>query len=364
MTDKNHIIFINITSLTQHIKKLKTIASSTISTKEMSEILNIIEKYLKREMRRRNLLTQPPSLLGYSEFHEWNKDSFQDIIHDCYEYAILTPTRCEALKAQISFNKNIDGLVYSNISNFLRDRQRAHDPKGYNIFKNIEAVLQDLSRSGEVSLDHLRDNKKIRNETICTLVPPSSRLSLPDVWLIKQKISDHKKFGEISKNAVKLGDKGQKSIAMLIQNLRESGINAFQVQNFVDILKDVFRNVDKEISISDIEQDPESDDSKKLVPADILKLSISNHSKIELNMDIENRYNNLKDGIEKQKIQKKRKDRLHSIITLLFHKMVNGEYCSVTAIAREMGASKSTISEDLTLIESIAEKINRKDSNK
>lgn len=325
------------TPLTRHIK---TFDAGTFPSKE---ILEIIGKVLKSKMRERNLWDQPPSLLGYSYHQNWNKKTFSDILHDCYDYAI--PSRYQSLKTHVSIKENIDGLVFLNISHFLQDRQKAHDPEGYAIFKNVEAVLQDFSKSGFIRLDNLRDKNKIRNETICILITPYSQELFQDYGVIKQTVSSHSEYETILNNAVILGAKGQHSVSLLILHLRKEGIAAFRVKDLVDILKDASRSVDVEILSSDVKSDFHKEFSE---------MSVSNAHQIEAAIDAAGLQEKIKKEINKLKRHNKVKRRLYLLLTVIYNRVANDENVSTTEIAREMGESKSTISEDWALLRSLA----------
>lgn len=357
------------TPLTQHVQKLYT--SANISSDEFEEIFKIIENSLQKKMLEHNLYSQPPHFLGYSWNRKWDKDNFHEIVSDCYDYAIFS--RKDKLFDHILQKIIIDGMISRNISNFLRDRQKASDRKGYNIFKNVEAALKDLSAAGQVFLYNLQDKEIIRNETICVFDPSFSISSFQDDdgWFIKQKIFRHPKFEEISKNAVMScnkdddgdddlnsegNDKGKQSIEMLIMHLKKSGVTSFSVRNFVDILKTLFRNVNMGVAIPDMEHDIADEHSARKLLTDISKFAVSNYDMSNDKMDIINKIEKLKPEIEKLDIQVKVKIRLHQLLELAADGYLKGESFSQTDIAREMNESTSTISESLKLLRSITEK--------
>jgi len=326
------------TPLTRHIK---TFDAATFPSEE---IRGIIGRVLKNKMKERNIWEHPPSLLGYPDHGDWNNEkAFFDIMIDCYEYAVLR--RFQSLKAHVSIKENIDGLVFLNISHFLQDRQQAHDPEGYAIFKNVEAVLHEFNKSGFIRLDNLRDKKKVRNETTCVLITPSSQEPFPDYSVIKQIVTSHAEFETVLKNAVTLGDRGQRSLSLLILHLKKEGIATFRVKDLVDVLKKTSRSVDVEILSSDVMSD---------FHIEVSDLTISHSHEIEAAIDAVGLQEKMKREIEKLKSHNKVKRRLHLLLTVILNRFANDEDVSITEIAREMGESKSTISEDWALLRSLA----------
>ena len=119
--------------------------------------------------------------------------------------------------------------MYLNIDHFLQERQQAHDPEGYAIFKNVEAVLQDLSKSGFIKLDNLQSKQKIRNTTICILANQNNKTPFLDYGLIKQIVANHPKYDAIVNNAIKISREAQQSLSSLITHLKQEGITIFRV---------------------------------------------------------------------------------------------------------------------------------------
>ena len=327
------------TPLTRHIK---TFDAGTFPSEE---ILQVIGRVLKNKMWERKIWDQPPSFLGYPEYGNWNDDAsffYSDIVIDCYEYAVLS--RFQSLKTHVSKKDNIDGLVFLNISHFLQDRQQAHDPLGYAVFKNVEAILKEFSKSEFLMLDNLRDKNKIRNETTCLLVFPPTQAPFPDYNLIKQTVSSHSEYETILCNAVILGDRGQRSVSLLILHLKKEGIAAFRVKDLVDVLKKASRSVDTEILSSDVMED---------FHIEVSDLSVSHAHQTEAAIDAAGLQEKIKREIDKLKNHNKVKKRYHLLLTVIFNKVANDEDVIVTEIAREMGESPSTISEDWALLRSL-----------
>jgi hypothetical protein len=54
------------------------------------EVRGRLLSLLRRQMHRHGLLGQAPSLLGYTDISSWRQEgAFDDILRDCYLYAIL-----------------------------------------------------------------------------------------------------------------------------------------------------------------------------------------------------------------------------------------------------------------------------------
>ena len=97
---------------------------------------------LKTELVRRGLLHRPPRYLGFDDYESWAEPrAFESLAVDAIQEALLSRRTSLVAKAQ-QFG-NIDGLVRRNLGYFVTERQRAADPIGYNVFKNVQDVEWD-----------------------------------------------------------------------------------------------------------------------------------------------------------------------------------------------------------------------------
>lgn len=103
-------------------------------------VLPRLEQVLRRQMARRHLLSAPPAYLGYPEHLTWSAPgAMEDLRVDCYLYAVAR--RIEGLRNQLVVRADVDGLIVVNVRNFLFERQRQNDRRGYATFGNVEAAV-------------------------------------------------------------------------------------------------------------------------------------------------------------------------------------------------------------------------------
>ena len=76
---------------------------------------------------------------------------------DCYIFAVLD--RLKGLRNQLCTRPNIDGMIVLNIDHFLLERQRKHDPVGYAVFGNVEAVVQNAVAAEHLEVDGATDGR-------------------------------------------------------------------------------------------------------------------------------------------------------------------------------------------------------------
>ena len=75
--------------LTDHVRHFGATSDPT------EEVLPALERLLKHWMRQKNLLSASPELLGYTYVASWTTPGgFEDIVADCYIYAIAARIEC------------------------------------------------------------------------------------------------------------------------------------------------------------------------------------------------------------------------------------------------------------------------------
>lgn len=147
--------------LTEHVRTFGPASDPT------GQVLPALERLLRYRMRQKNLLSAPPEFLGYPAVANWSvPDAFEDIVVDCYIFAIAQ--RITALQNQLRIKPNVDGLISRNAANFLLERQRKHDPIGYAVFGNVRGAAQDVAAAEEIGLENL-DRGKLCSQSILRL---------------------------------------------------------------------------------------------------------------------------------------------------------------------------------------------------
>src|SRR5690349_2236014 len=134
--------------LTEHVRNFGATSDPA------GQVLPALERLLRHRMRQKNLLSAPPEFLGYAGVPSWaSPNAFEDIVVDCYIYAIAQ--RLAALRNQLKIKPNVDGLIARNVKNFLLERQRRHDPIGYAVFGNVQGAVLEAATAKVIVLENL-----------------------------------------------------------------------------------------------------------------------------------------------------------------------------------------------------------------
>jgi hypothetical protein len=212
---------------TEHVRNFRPDAGDT------ERVLAELERLLKRRMRRRNLLSAPPAYLGYGGPSWYAEDAFDDILHDCYIFAILE--RIEALQNQLRARDNIDGLIVRNVDNFLLERQRKHDPIGYAVFGNLDAAVRLAQTAGRVDVEGLRQGR-VRNQVLLRITPRQPDAALAEPEQLREIFAADVSWRDALPNMVRISEEGQEWVIGFLEGLRTAGVAAIRCGDLLAVL--------------------------------------------------------------------------------------------------------------------------------
>jgi len=149
----------------------------------VGRILDTLRRALVHEMKKRSLWSAPPRYLGAYGGCCWTDgDLLEDLLLDCYLFIFVR--RLPGLRDQLLAGKNIDGLVFRNIRNFLTDTQRRHDPLGYRIFGIARSAVRGLLETAKLHL--CAGDPEVGNDTVLAFSPWHDAQATADVDLRQQ----------------------------------------------------------------------------------------------------------------------------------------------------------------------------------
>jgi hypothetical protein len=197
------------------------------------DVLRDLEQLLRQRMRRRNLLSAPPAYLGY-DLPSWSAEgAFEDLVADCYVFAILD--RLKALQNQLRVRENIDGLIVRNVDNFLLQRQRRSDPIGYAVFGNVEAAARLGQLDHLLTVEDLRQGRLHNQSTIrFSLEGPGETVAGMDE--LRQSLENAPLWQEVLPHLVRTTEEGQEWVLSFLRQLQAAGVVALRCGDLVAVL--------------------------------------------------------------------------------------------------------------------------------
>jgi hypothetical protein len=200
---------------------------------------------LVAELRRRGLWEGRPSHLGIYGAERWPQapggagaDPLEELTAECYIFVFVD--RLRALRAQLEVKENIDGLVVLDIRHFLYQRQKDHDPLGFQVFDAARTAVRRALEAG--ALEVLDGDPRVRNDTVLGFRGGGGRAERGEVDLaaVVREWND-----ELLPDLVTARGRGRHPVLgdlqKRIENLRERGIEAIRFKDLIDPLKDDVR---------------------------------------------------------------------------------------------------------------------------
>jgi hypothetical protein len=220
------------TILTQHVRNFGP------SSFPGDDILGRLRSLLRRQMRRRGLLGLPPSYLGYMGVPSWRDEgAFDDIVMDCYQFAILA--RLAGLRNRAQFSDNIDPLIVRNINFFLDERHRTSNPLGYAVYCNLRVAEERAWAQGLVGVHGLRNGRAVRRSRIVFGTPPCT--SSLDQAVLRQHLHAMPGWEEALPGLVGTTQAGQTWLLRYLVRLQEQQPGAVHLGALADVIEERVR---------------------------------------------------------------------------------------------------------------------------
>jgi hypothetical protein len=225
---------------TDHVRALA--AGGPLDSREFEALWAALRLALRSELKKRGLWESPPSYLGVYGGESWapaeapagHDSALEELLAECYSYIFVS--RLRSLEAQLKVKPNIDGLVFLNIRHFLHERQKEHDPIGFQIFEVLQSAVRLAVEEEELRV--LSGDEKVRNETVLGFAegmeaPGRGRGELPS---LVTRWNDG-----LLPDLVTSRGKGQEEIVRRLRerlpDLRREGIVTFRFKDLVDPMK-------------------------------------------------------------------------------------------------------------------------------
>ncbi len=154
-----------------HVRALAS--GGALDDRQFATLWRALGAALRRELRRRGLWESAPAFLGVYGGESWQagpagltgiaaQGPLEELLAECYVYIFVD--RLRSLQAQLLVKPNVEGLVTLNIRHFLHERQKSHDPIGFQIFEVVRAAVRAAVERGELRV--LSGDESVRNDTV------------------------------------------------------------------------------------------------------------------------------------------------------------------------------------------------------
>jgi hypothetical protein len=156
---------------TAHVRALAS--GEALDDRSFATLWRALGAALRRELKRRGLWESAPAFLGVYGAESWQvppggpagsaaQHPLEELLAECYVYIFVD--RLRSLQAQLLVKPNVEGLVTLNIRHFLHERQKSHDPIGFQIFEVVRSAVRAAIDKGELRV--LSGDESVRNDTV------------------------------------------------------------------------------------------------------------------------------------------------------------------------------------------------------
>ncbi len=198
-------------------------------------VWSALRRALVQKLKQRSLWTAPPSYLGIYGRSSWSDESaLEELLADCYEFVFIH--RLRGMRAELEVKENIDGLVFRNVSNFLYELQKRHDPLGFRMFIALRTAVRRAVEAGILYV--LRGRPGIGNETVLGFSPSAGLGGARSTGLEEQV----KAWGDdLVPDLITADGKAREAMLAVLEEhlcrLRDQGVEAFRFKSVIDPLK-------------------------------------------------------------------------------------------------------------------------------
>lgn len=232
-------------------------ALETKSDEDRVRFMAALGRMIERRLRAIEMWNQKPEYLGYPDVGDWNDVYPSGFEGHTAEYASASPTidfltdcLTPALDAggtmanALRLGEEVGGYITIMVRNFLTDRQKNHDPVGYRVFKNLEAVAEALEARGVVKVSDRSGERhpRIRQASRVQFVNTTAGETATHTDLIEIVLAAPSLSGCLHKLAKK-GVGAQRLLCPAIEDLPKSGIREFMFGELLTPLQARVREV-------------------------------------------------------------------------------------------------------------------------
>lgn len=201
-------------------------------------LLEALRNALVVEMRRRGLLSSAPDCVGVYGHDRWVPEAVDEFLHDCYLFIFVI--RLRSLVAQLKVKKNVDGLIFLNIRNYLHDRQRKHDPVGFRVFDTLRQAVRQGLANGVLRVKS--GDEKVRNDTLLEVACDASTAASDPTLnaAVLARLAEEWNNDLLPDLVTARGRDQDAVVARLARRLPEldsAGVRSFRFKELVDPLK-------------------------------------------------------------------------------------------------------------------------------
>lgn len=227
---------------------LEALAADEDVDLHFQEVQEVFRNVLFLELRRRSLLSHPPSFLGVWAEAAWVKDALDELLADAY--VAIFVDRLSQLLTQLELEEGVFELVSLCVHNFISQRQRRADPLGFAIFELLRGAVREAVAAEELFV--LAGSKKVSNSTVLGPSAESSateRVASEAFEMVMPEWDDGLWMGLLSSRLGRQRLSGQLRVHLV--DLEGQGIAVFRFRDLTNAVKHEARGRRRAMFVND-----------------------------------------------------------------------------------------------------------------
>lgn len=302
------------------------------------QINAILEKQLKllvrSELKRKNLLSQSPTLIGY-DGDSWNDEEvLRTLLYDCYAHVF-----CRNLKSLLEgfhINGNSDGTIRLHVRNYLGDQQRQVNPIGCAVYSNLKAAVHLLLVEEVVAIEPIQ---RITGNTTIRLKDGEC----VERAILEELFSSDADWSAAFRKSVGESVETRRNLVKLIPRLPINGICAFRMGTLADIASS---DLKAKIVEYQIEETQRTKKATKTTTANRTTELAIRYSTYEGESDVLTRLKTSTHLIKTTFKHKKVRQRMEKLVPYVVEILERGELVNWSLAAKMLGITRQRVYED------------------
>jgi hypothetical protein len=213
------------------------VLKDTPTDSDVASVLDTLAQILRQQMRRRGVWNLPPSRWEYAGKAWRDKETFNDLLFDCFAYVFdgQKGKRLTKLREYARQQRSIDGAVRRAVYFFLNVQEKRKDPAGHDVFKNVQAAVAEALTEGRLTSEHTTIGK-ITNETVVA-PPPQSETTRISHRELRAAVTGWSDGPALCRRMAKKSRPGLRAAMEVISRLAAIHSRAWRVGDLVEAVK-------------------------------------------------------------------------------------------------------------------------------
>jgi len=319
-------------SFTSHLENFEQDSKSYENIEAIVD--NQLKVLVKSVLKRKNLYSQPPSLIGYAGENWRDSEVLESLLWDCYGHVF--GRKLKSLLENLLVKGNVDGLIRLHVRNYIRDQQRITNPIGCAVYDNLVEAIKVLVSAKSVSVEPVG-----RPSGLSMVRVAVGSCAEPDQ--IEDLILNQSAWKKAFRTSVGSSVETQRALIELVPLLPVHGIAAFKVGELSNVATRILRG-----ELEDFQRDDilEKKSAEKITHSNrTIELAVS-YSTGDEQVDLLAKLKSSRSRIESAFKNRKVRARMEKLVDYIIDTLERGDEINWSDAAEFLGIPRTRVYED------------------